>query len=66
MTSILDYPLFFFFSSSSVNEHDLSLILQVALQFPDELLGDCVAVSAALEKGTEAKTYILGDTTYGR
>ncbi|KAF7706174.1 hypothetical protein HF521_019428 [Silurus meridionalis] len=38
---------------------------KVALQFPDELLVDCVAVSAALEKETNAKTYILGDTTYG-
>ncbi|KAI5104089.1 2-(3-amino-3-carboxypropyl)histidine synthase subunit 2 [Silurus meridionalis] len=38
---------------------------EVALQFPDELLVDCVAVSAALEKETNAKTYILGDTTYG-
>ncbi|XP_060787688.1 2-(3-amino-3-carboxypropyl)histidine synthase subunit 2 [Neoarius graeffei] len=38
---------------------------KVALQFPDDLLGDCVAVSAALERETKAKTYILGDTTYG-
>ncbi|MCI4377642.1 hypothetical protein PGIGA_G00205710 [Pangasianodon gigas] len=38
---------------------------KVALQFPDELLVDSVAVSAALERETEAKTYILGDTTYG-
>ncbi|KAG7330001.1 hypothetical protein KOW79_006223 [Hemibagrus wyckioides] len=38
---------------------------KVALQFPDELLVDCVAVSTALERETQAKTYILGDTTYG-
>ncbi|XP_072544167.1 2-(3-amino-3-carboxypropyl)histidine synthase subunit 2 [Salminus brasiliensis] len=38
---------------------------KVALQFPDELLVDSVAVSAAIEKGTEVKTYILGDTSYG-
>ncbi|TSL34573.1 2-(3-amino-3-carboxypropyl)histidine synthase subunit 2 [Bagarius yarrelli] len=38
---------------------------QVALQFPDELLVDCVAVSSAIERKTQAKTYILGDTTYG-
>lgn len=38
---------------------------KVALQFPDELLVDCVAVAAALERETKAKTYILGDTTYG-
>ncbi|XP_026792758.3 2-(3-amino-3-carboxypropyl)histidine synthase subunit 2 [Pangasianodon hypophthalmus] len=38
---------------------------KVALQFPDELLVDSIAVSAALERETEAKTYILGDTTYG-
>lgn len=44
----------------------ISYCTQVALQFPDELLVDCVAVAAALERETKAKTYILGDTTYGR
>lgn len=37
----------------------------VALQFPDELLVDCVAVSSAIERETQAKIYVLGDTTYG-
>lgn len=51
-----------FVTSSSI----FSYWMQVALQFPDELLVDCVAVSTALERETQAKTYILGDTTYGR
>ncbi|KAL7876251.1 hypothetical protein AOLI_G00112140 [Acnodon oligacanthus] len=38
---------------------------KVALQFPDELLVDAVAVSAAIEKDTGVKVYILGDTSYG-
>ncbi|KAI4886990.1 hypothetical protein NFI96_023484 [Prochilodus magdalenae] len=38
---------------------------KVALQFPDELLKDSVAVSAAIEQKTKVKTYILGDTSYG-
>uniref|UniRef100_W5KIG8 2-(3-amino-3-carboxypropyl)histidine synthase subunit 2 n=1 Tax=Astyanax mexicanus TaxID=7994 RepID=W5KIG8_ASTMX len=38
---------------------------KVALQFPDELLVDAVGVSAAIEKETNVKTYILGDTSYG-
>lgn len=39
---------------------------QVALQFPDELLVDSVAVAQQIEENTNAKTYILGDTSYGR
>lgn len=39
---------------------------QVALQFPDELLSDAVKISAEIEKETKAKTFILGDTSYGR
>ncbi|KAG1943229.1 2-(3-amino-3-carboxypropyl)histidine synthase subunit [Pimephales promelas] len=39
---------------------------KVALQFPDELLPDAVRVSAEIENETKAKTYILGDTSYGR
>ncbi|XP_006634793.2 2-(3-amino-3-carboxypropyl)histidine synthase subunit 2 isoform X1 [Lepisosteus oculatus] len=39
--------------------------LKVALQFPDDLLADSVAVASKLEKGTGAKMYILGDTSYG-
>lgn len=38
---------------------------KVALQFPDELLPDAVRVSAEIEDKTKAKTYILGDTSYG-
>ncbi|XP_056104397.1 2-(3-amino-3-carboxypropyl)histidine synthase subunit 2 [Rhinichthys klamathensis goyatoka] len=38
---------------------------KVALQFPDELLPDAVRVSAEIENETKAKTYILGDTSYG-
>ncbi|XP_066537802.1 2-(3-amino-3-carboxypropyl)histidine synthase subunit 2 [Hoplias malabaricus] len=38
---------------------------KVALQFPDELLADSIAVSAAIVKETNVKTYILGDTSYG-
>ncbi|XP_053549559.1 2-(3-amino-3-carboxypropyl)histidine synthase subunit 2 [Bombina bombina] len=38
---------------------------KVALQFPDELLVDSVTVSKKLEAATGAKTYILGDTSYG-
>lgn len=39
---------------------------QVALQFPDELLVDSVSVAQQLEENTNAKTYILADTSYGR
>lgn len=39
---------------------------QVALQFPDELLVDSVAIAQEIEKNTKATTYILGDTSYGR
>ncbi|XP_074122252.1 2-(3-amino-3-carboxypropyl)histidine synthase subunit 2 isoform X2 [Sminthopsis crassicaudata] len=38
---------------------------RVALQFPDELLGDSVAVARTLEEMTGAKTFVLGDTAYG-
>ncbi|XP_072505268.1 2-(3-amino-3-carboxypropyl)histidine synthase subunit 2 isoform X1 [Notamacropus eugenii] len=38
---------------------------RVALQFPDELLGDSVAVARALEEMTGAKMFVLGDTAYG-
>lgn len=38
---------------------------KVALQFPDHLLVDSVAVAAEIEKNTKAKAYILGDTSYG-
>jgi len=40
--------------------------LQVALQFPDELLADAAAVAARMEAATGAAMYVLGDTTYGR
>ncbi|XP_028826132.1 2-(3-amino-3-carboxypropyl)histidine synthase subunit 2 [Denticeps clupeoides] len=38
---------------------------KVALQFPDELLVVSVPIAAAIENETKAKTYILGDTSYG-
>lgn len=38
---------------------------KVALQFPDDLLSDAVKISAEIEKETKAKTFILGDTSYG-
>ncbi|RVE58982.1 hypothetical protein OJAV_G00199720 [Oryzias javanicus] len=38
---------------------------RVALQFPDELLRDSVAVAEEIEKNCNAKTFILGDTSYG-
>lgn len=41
-------------------------VLQVALQFPDELLVDSVAIAQEIERNTEAKSFILGDTSYGR
>jgi diphthamide biosynthesis enzyme Dph1/Dph2-like protein len=39
---------------------------QVALQFPDELLGDAVAVVEALRGMTNAMCFVLADTSYGR
>lgn len=42
------------------------LCLQVALQFPDQLLGDAGLVAARLEETTGSKMFILGDTAYGR
>lgn len=44
----------------------MSNVLQVALQFPDELLVDSVAVAQEIERNTNSKSYILGDTSYGR
>ncbi|KAM7098867.1 2-(3-amino-3-carboxypropyl)histidine synthase subunit 2 isoform 3-T3 [Molossus nigricans] len=38
---------------------------QVALQFPDQLLGDAGIVAARLEETTGSKMFILGDTAYG-
>ncbi|KAA0723521.1 2-(3-amino-3-carboxypropyl)histidine synthase subunit 2 [Triplophysa tibetana] len=38
---------------------------KVALQFPDDLLSDAIQISAEVEKETNAKTFILGDTSYG-
>ncbi|XP_072023483.1 2-(3-amino-3-carboxypropyl)histidine synthase subunit 2-like [Amphiura filiformis] len=38
---------------------------KVALQFPDELLGDSGAVIKALEEGTTTKIFVLADTSYG-
>ncbi|XP_073344494.1 2-(3-amino-3-carboxypropyl)histidine synthase subunit 2 [Pagrus major] len=38
---------------------------KVALQFPDELLVDSVAVAVEIERNSNAKPFILGDTSYG-
>ncbi|KAM9685207.1 2-(3-amino-3-carboxypropyl)histidine synthase subunit 2 isoform 2-T2 [Trichechus inunguis] len=38
---------------------------RVALQFPDQLLGDAGAVATRLEEITGSKMFILGDTAYG-
>ncbi|XP_077591891.1 2-(3-amino-3-carboxypropyl)histidine synthase subunit 2 [Stigmatopora nigra] len=38
---------------------------KVALQFPDELLHDSSAVAAEIERITQAKLFILADTSYG-
>ncbi|KAF0028283.1 hypothetical protein F2P81_019370 [Scophthalmus maximus] len=45
-----------------INEHQCQ---KVALQFPDELLVDSVAVAAEIERRCNAKPFILGDTSYG-
>ncbi|XP_037311898.2 2-(3-amino-3-carboxypropyl)histidine synthase subunit 2 [Pungitius pungitius] len=45
-----------------INEHQFE---KVALQFPDELLADSVAVAAEIERNSNAKPFILGDTSYG-
>ncbi|XP_069554084.1 2-(3-amino-3-carboxypropyl)histidine synthase subunit 2 [Brachyistius frenatus] len=45
-----------------IREHQFQ---KVALQFPDELLVDSVAVSEEIRTNTGAKTFILGDTSYG-
>ncbi|XP_070842020.1 2-(3-amino-3-carboxypropyl)histidine synthase subunit 2 [Chaetodon trifascialis] len=38
---------------------------KVALQFPDVLLADSVAVAVEIERHSNAKPFILGDTSYG-
>ncbi|KAM3914328.1 2-(3-amino-3-carboxypropyl)histidine synthase subunit 2 [Leptodactylus fuscus] len=38
---------------------------KVALQFPDNLLACSITIARRLEEATGAKTYILGDTSYG-
>ncbi|KAM9417189.1 2-(3-amino-3-carboxypropyl)histidine synthase subunit 2-like [Salvelinus alpinus] len=45
-----------------INDHQFK---KVALQFPDEVLVDSIAIAAEIEKGTKAKLFILGDTSYG-
>ncbi|XP_008436556.1 2-(3-amino-3-carboxypropyl)histidine synthase subunit 2 [Poecilia reticulata] len=45
-----------------ISEHHFG---KVALQFPDELLVDSAAVAAEIERKSQAKTFILGDTSYG-
>nr|XP_057916899.1 2-(3-amino-3-carboxypropyl)histidine synthase subunit 2 [Doryrhamphus excisus] len=38
---------------------------KVALQFPDDLLHDSTAIAAEIERITQIKVFILGDTSYG-
>uniref|UniRef100_A0AAV2LAR3 2-(3-amino-3-carboxypropyl)histidine synthase subunit 2 n=1 Tax=Knipowitschia caucasica TaxID=637954 RepID=A0AAV2LAR3_KNICA len=45
-----------------ITKHDFK---KIALQFPDNLLVDSVAVASEIEGNTKAKVYILGDTSYG-
>ncbi|XP_074477247.1 2-(3-amino-3-carboxypropyl)histidine synthase subunit 2 [Sebastes fasciatus] len=45
-----------------ISEHQFE---KVALQFPDELLVDSVAIAAEVERNTNARPFILGDTSYG-
>ncbi|KAI4806813.1 hypothetical protein KUCAC02_017611 [Chaenocephalus aceratus] len=45
-----------------ITEHQFE---KVALQFPDELLVDAVAVALEIERNSNAKPFILGDTSYG-
>ncbi|KAF1372822.1 hypothetical protein PFLUV_G00253850 [Perca fluviatilis] len=45
-----------------IREHQFE---KVALQFPDELLVDSVAIAVEIERNSNAKTFILGDTSYG-
>ncbi|XP_056290313.1 2-(3-amino-3-carboxypropyl)histidine synthase subunit 2 [Pseudoliparis swirei] len=45
-----------------ISEHEFK---KVALQFPDELLVDSVAVAVEIESNSNAKPFILGDTSYG-
>ncbi|KAM4543679.1 2-(3-amino-3-carboxypropyl)histidine synthase subunit 2 [Fundulus diaphanus] len=45
-----------------ISEHRFA---KVALQFPDELLVDSAAVAEEIERNSQAKTFILGDTSYG-
>ncbi|XP_028289923.1 2-(3-amino-3-carboxypropyl)histidine synthase subunit 2 [Gouania willdenowi] len=45
-----------------ISEHKYE---RVALQFPDELLVDSVAVAEQISENTNAKTFILADTSYG-
>ncbi|XP_031728273.1 2-(3-amino-3-carboxypropyl)histidine synthase subunit 2 [Anarrhichthys ocellatus] len=45
-----------------ISEHQFE---KVALQFPDELLVDSVAVAVEIERNSNAKPFILGDTSYG-
>ncbi|KAK6293156.1 hypothetical protein J4Q44_G00366570 [Coregonus suidteri] len=45
-----------------INDHQFK---NVALQFLDEVLVDSIPIDAEIEKGTKAKLFILGDTSYG-
>ncbi|PRP89720.1 hypothetical protein PROFUN_00062 [Planoprotostelium fungivorum] len=45
-----------------INQHSFE---RVALQFPDEMLGDAYEVSRLLSEGSKSSVFILGDTSYG-
>ncbi|XP_026161514.1 2-(3-amino-3-carboxypropyl)histidine synthase subunit 2 isoform X2 [Mastacembelus armatus] len=47
---------------SFISQHQFT---KVALQFPDELLGDSFAVAEEIKRKSNAKPFILGDTSYG-
>jgi hypothetical protein len=61
----VSWKVFFRWGREAVPD-SMTLCLQVALQFPDQLLGDAGAVAARLEETTGSKMFILGDTAYGR
>lgn len=58
--NVMTYHFYFIHTS-------LSLLPQIALQFPDFLLSDAAKVSAELQREfAEKEFFILGDTSYGR
>ena len=58
-----------FFQESKLQtecSHVMLRVPQVALQFPDQLLCDSVAVTTILARESGRECVILGDTSYGR